>query len=122
MAKTTTKTTNAVKFIPALFNLTLLLLVVDALKQQAPNESWQNAAAKAYEKLKLVPSRLVDNRLIVASDSGNVYAANLESCQCAAFLNSDPLAVGCWHRAAFAIVKRYNEVTAALDRPVVSNF
>lgn len=115
------------KFVPAPFDEALLNLTVDALKTQltltsALSESlkptWHNALEKAATNLRTVPSRLVDGRLVVASDSGNVYAANRDSCQCTAFLERGN-ELGCWHRAAFVIVDRYNQVNTVLNRPVI---
>jgi len=125
---TTKKTTKPFKFIPATFDGALFDVVVGALKKQLTETTllpedqkptWQNALEKASEKLLIVPSRMVDGRLVLASDSGNVYAANRDNCQCTAFVEQGDH-LGCWHRAAFVIVNRYQQTEAILNMDAIT--
>ncbi len=82
--------------------------VVEAALSKVKGDSrWTNAILRG-EKLLTGNNPYLHfdgTRLLVLSDSGQVYTAN-GSCQCAAFKESNP----CKHRAAFGLLKRYYEV------------
>ncbi len=81
-------------------------IVETALAQVSGNKRWTNAINKAAEMIENNPFiHWTGNSLLMLSDSGKIYEAN-GVCQCKAYLEGQP----CKHRAAYKLVKRYNEI------------
>ncbi len=77
-----------------------------ALQQVSGNKRWTNAIRRAAEMIETNPYlHWTGNALLMLSDSGEIYEAN-GVCQCKAFIGGQP----CKHRAAYKLMKRYNEV------------
>ena len=89
-------------------NETKLNLVVEvALSKVKGDTRWTNAILRG-EKLLTDGNPYLHfdgTRLLVLSESGNIYTAN-GTCQCKAHKEKMP----CKHRAAFGLLKRYFEV------------
>jgi hypothetical protein len=69
---------------------------------------WKNAIDKAFEQLVENPYITLDgDALLVLSPSNEIYRAN-GTCQC---LAHSKFGTPCWHRAAYKLVKRYNEAS-----------
>jgi hypothetical protein len=84
----------------------LSAIVGVALGKVKDNSRWTNAILRG-EKLLTAGNPYLHfdgERLLVLSESGQVYTAN-GVCQCAAFKEKMP----CKHRAAFGLLKRYFE-------------
>lgn len=78
-----------------------------ALAQVNGNKRWTNAVTKAAEMIESNPyMHWTGNSLVMLSESGEIYEAN-GVCQCKAFRSGQP----CKHRAAYKLMKRYNETT-----------
>ena len=89
-------------------NETKLNEVVEiALAKVKGNSRWTNAVLRAEKLLTSGnPYLHFDGaRLLVLSESGQVYTAN-GTCQCAAFKENK---MPCKHRAAFGLLVRYHE-------------
>ena len=81
-------------------------VVTAALQNVAGNKRWTNAINKAAEMIENNPyMHWTGSALLMLSDSGEIYEAN-GVCQCKAFIEGQP----CKHRAAYKLMKRYNEV------------
>jgi hypothetical protein len=88
-------------------NETTLANVVDvALLAVKDDRRWTNAILRAEQLLTSGNPYLHFNgaRLLILSDSGEVYEAN-GVCQCRAFAKNHP----CKHRAAYKLLRRYME-------------
>ncbi len=82
-------------------------VVATALQQVNGNKRWTNAINRAAEMIERNPyMHWTGNTLLMLSDSGEIYEAN-GVCQCKAFIEGQP----CKHRAAYKLMKRYNETT-----------
>ncbi len=80
-------------------------VVAAALQSVAGNKRWTNAVTKAAEMIKSNPyMHWTGDSLLMLSESGEIYEAN-GVCQCKAFRSGQP----CKHRAAYKLMKRYNE-------------
>jgi hypothetical protein len=81
-------------------------VIAAALASVADNKRWRNAITKAAEMIERNPyMHWTGNSLLMLSESGEIYEAN-GVCQCKAFRSGQP----CKHRAAYKLMKRYNEV------------
>lgn len=103
---------------------TILSLVATAQRQIKHNELgfgdpltfWVRAFNKAEGKLYNVKHTFDGNVLAIESSDGTrIYLTTRKTCQCAAYV--EPVKVGakprvCFHRAAFTLLKKYNEVLA----------
>ena len=80
-------------------------VVAAALVSVAGNKRWMNAITKAAEMIEKNPYlHWTGKSLLMLSESGEIYEAN-GVCQCKAFHSGQP----CKHRAAYKLMKRYNE-------------
>ena len=96
-------------------NSTLLGQVAAQARQDAADHPrWIKAIERALAEIDTNPYlEWQDGHLLIASPSGQVYAAN-GVCQCEAFAHGQ----ACWHRAAARLVRRYHEAEAAGRRQV----
>lgn len=86
---------------------------------QPVKDSKMRAIRKAQQKLVTCQHRVVDGQLIVVSDSGALYAATADKCQCKAY--TEPVRLGhrakpCWHRAGRNLMVCYHEAVAVIYR------
>lgn len=87
----------------------LTQVVTRAKADAAQHPRWITAISRAARELESNPYiEVQDDHLLIASPSGNLYAAN-GICQCVAFQHNQP----CWHRAAGRLVRRYQEAERA---------
>lgn len=81
--------------------------IVEAELAQAKSRHWQTAIARAAQMIEAdTPMHWTGQTLLVWGDSGELYEATGDVCQCKAFDESFP----CKHRAAYKLVKRMNEI------------
>ncbi len=82
--------------------------IVGAELARAKSSRWQTAIVRAARMIEAgTPMHWIGTTLLVWSDSGELYEATDDVCQCKAFNEGFP----CKHRAAYKLVKRMNEVT-----------
>lgn len=80
-------------------------VVAVALQSVAGDRRWTNAITRAAEMIEANPYlHWTGDSLLMLSESGEIYEAN-GVCQCKAYRSGQP----CKHRAAYKLVKRYNE-------------
>lgn len=86
-----------------------------AVETNADIHPWQKARcvkaiAKAARRIESAGTwmDLSDERLLVWSDSNEIYEATDAHCQCRAFTQGQL----CWHRAAKRLIERYMALTA----------
>ena len=81
--------------------------IVGAELARAQSRRWQTAIIRAARMIEIgVCMHWTGTALLVWSDSGELYQASENECQCAASKRSQP----CKHRAAFKLVRRLNEI------------
>ncbi len=81
-------------------------VIETALARVEGDKRWTNAINKAADMIESNPFvHWTGDSLLILSDSGKLYEAG-GVCQCRAYLEGQP----CKHRAAYKIVKRYNEI------------
>ena len=78
----------------------------DAFDKVSGNRRWETAIAKAKQQIETNPYlHFADGKLLMLSDSNEIYEVTARECQCRAFRNGQP----CKHRAAYRLIERYNE-------------
>lgn len=92
-----------------IFDEAALAIIVAEASAKALSKRQRNAIHKAHEQLlKNQSIGFANNSLYVASPSGRIYEVN-DRCQCTAVQQRQP----CWHRAAYELVRAYNEKSLA---------
>jgi len=91
---------------------TLAAVVDQARTSAADHPRWLTAIDRAVTELHVNPwlERGELHGVIIASPSGNLYAAN-GTCQCEAYRYGNP----CWHRALARLVRLHDEAQLAAE-------
>ena len=83
-------------------------VIQQAFDKVSGNRRWETAIAKAKQQLGSNPYLHFDgSKLLMLSDSNEIYEVTDRACTCKAFRNGQP----CKHRAIVRLMQRYNETS-----------
>lgn len=83
-------------------------VIQDAFNKVTGNRRWEMAVARAAQQLESNPYlHFADGKLLMLSDSNEIYEVTDKACTCKAFRQGQP----CKHRAIVRLMQRYNETS-----------